>query len=238
MNKTTLEKIADQIEGEEKAKEEMESTSGNGETPDRGSSSPQAPEASEVATKPVDTAMVIEFFQTNPNPNDEAYHQFAEEQGWDVHEAESIAYRLATKFVNLLKGGLMNTTEGFDLNAVDPNQLEMGIKVEMEHTPDQTVAKKIALDHLAEIPDYYTRLDKMEKEAEQSANAAAAPEDKESGEDEEEGENGENGQDQSMLFKQSAYDRGATDELKKLAACGAMHRISAKKKRKPTAKYR
>ena len=48
---------------------------------------------------------------------------------------------------------------------VDPNELAMGIKVEMEHTTDPEVAKKIALDHLSEIPDYYTRLAKMEKEA-------------------------------------------------------------------------
>jgi hypothetical protein len=38
----------------------------------------------------------------------------------------------------------------------------MGIKVEMEHTKNKTIAKRIALDHLAELPDYYTRLLKME----------------------------------------------------------------------------
>ena len=41
----------------------------------------------------------------------------------------------------------------------------MGIKVEMEHVDDESLAREIALDHLFEIPDYYTRLDKMEKEA-------------------------------------------------------------------------
>lgn len=43
---------------------------------------------------------------------------------------------------------------------VDPTQLEMGIKVEMEHTNDPKIAKKIALDHLAEDPQYYTKLQK------------------------------------------------------------------------------
>lgn len=47
----------------------------------------------------------------------------------------------------------------------DPAQLRMGIKVEHEHTDDPAEAEKIARDHLAEIPDYYTRLMKMEKEA-------------------------------------------------------------------------
>jgi len=48
---------------------------------------------------------------------------------------------------------------------VDPQQLKMGIKVEMEHTTNPIVSAKIALDHLTEIPDYYTRLAKMEEDA-------------------------------------------------------------------------
>jgi len=48
---------------------------------------------------------------------------------------------------------------------VKQEQLQIGIKVEMEHTDDKTVAETIALDHLNEIPDYYTRLTKMEKDA-------------------------------------------------------------------------
>jgi hypothetical protein len=41
----------------------------------------------------------------------------------------------------------------------------MGIQVEFEHTDDFSIAKFIAKDHLAEIPDYYIRLKKMEDEA-------------------------------------------------------------------------
>lgn len=48
---------------------------------------------------------------------------------------------------------------------VDPEQLKRGIEVEHEHSDDDEIAKKIALDHLAEIPDYYTRLDAMEEQA-------------------------------------------------------------------------
>lgn len=50
-----------------------------------------------------------------------------------------------------------------DENKVNPNELQMGIKVEMEHTNDKEVAKRIALHHLKELPDYYTRLEIMEK---------------------------------------------------------------------------
>ena len=51
-------------------------------------------------------------------------------------------------------------------------QLEMGLKVEKEHTSDIQAATEIALDHLNEKPDYYTRL-KTIGEANAAAIAAA-----------------------------------------------------------------
>jgi len=42
-------------------------------------------------------------------------------------------------------------------------QLHKGIQVELEHTTDPSVAKEIALDHIAELPFYYNRLEKMEE---------------------------------------------------------------------------
>ena len=44
-------------------------------------------------------------------------------------------------------------------------QLDMGEPIEHEHTKDHKLAKEIALQHLDEIPDYYTRLKKMEASA-------------------------------------------------------------------------
>jgi len=44
-------------------------------------------------------------------------------------------------------------------------QLDMGIPIEHEHTKDKALATYIALQHLDEIPDYYTRLKKMEASA-------------------------------------------------------------------------
>lgn len=59
---------------------------------------------------------------------------------------------------------------------VDPEQFRMGLAVELEHGTqdpltdvthdDEIVTGKIALAHLREIPDYYTRLSRMEAEAE------------------------------------------------------------------------
>jgi hypothetical protein len=47
-------------------------------------------------------------------------------------------------------------------------QVEKGIKVEREHTTDDEKATEIAMDHLAEIPDYYDRLATMEHKAKKS----------------------------------------------------------------------
>ena len=44
-------------------------------------------------------------------------------------------------------------------------QLDMGEPIEHEHTKDHNLARNIALQHLDEIPDYYTRLKKMEASA-------------------------------------------------------------------------
>lgn len=49
----------------------------------------------------------------------------------------------------------------------DPEQLAMGVKVEMEHTNDPRKALEIAMDHLMEDDHYYDKLQKMEKEFEE-----------------------------------------------------------------------
>ncbi len=65
---------------------------------------------------------------------------------------------------------------GIDWSKFDIEQYRMGLDVELEHgkvdphtnvtNDDPIITGKIALAHLNEFPDYYTRLDKMEKEAE------------------------------------------------------------------------
>lgn len=56
---------------------------------------------------------------------------------------------------NPIKGG---KGDKLTIDDVNPNELRMGIKVEMEHTKDKDKAIDIALDHLAEHPFYYTQL--------------------------------------------------------------------------------
>lgn len=65
---------------------------------------------------------------------------------------------------------------GIDWSKFNFEQYRMGLDVELEHgkvhrntnvtNDDPVMTGKIALAHLSEFPDYYTRLAKMEKEAE------------------------------------------------------------------------
>jgi uncharacterized protein DUF5661 len=64
---------------------------------------------------------------------------------------------------------------GIDWSKFDVEQFRMGLNVELEHgkrdsstnvtQDDEVLTGKIALAHLNEFPDYYTRLQKMETEA-------------------------------------------------------------------------
>jgi uncharacterized protein DUF5661 len=45
----------------------------------------------------------------------------------------------------------------------DPFELARGMLHEREHTSDPVVAREIAMDHLAEDPSYYSRLEAMER---------------------------------------------------------------------------
>lgn len=106
-----------------------------------------------------------------------AIKQAASKFGYSTIEIEEVADGIDEFYFEKMKLKEDNIYDDVNLNGladkknitekdVDPKELEMGIKVEMEHTGDKEIAKKIALDHLAEIKDYYTRLAKMEQEAE------------------------------------------------------------------------
>ncbi len=69
----------------------------------------------------------------------------------------------------------VGTTLRLDWTKVDLEQFRRGLEVELEHgvrdpeanvtNDDLTLTGKIAWAHLKEFPDYYTRLDKLEAEA-------------------------------------------------------------------------
>lgn len=53
---------------------------------------------------------------------------------------------------------------GVSVEAIQ-KQLKIGTKVEGEHTSDKTAARITALQHLDEVPNYYTKLKKVEKKS-------------------------------------------------------------------------
>jgi hypothetical protein len=69
----------------------------------------------------------------------------------------------------------MGVALGIDWKKIDLEQFRRGLEVELEHgardpetnvtNDDLTLTGKIAWAHLKEVPDYYTRLDKLEGEA-------------------------------------------------------------------------
>jgi hypothetical protein len=102
-----------------------------------------------------------------------------EDKNIDIKNIDYISKNIDLSIDNNIIHNINNTINNIDIssakslggnvgNADDAyikDELEKGIDVELEHTPKKEIAKEIAKDHLDEIPDYYTRLIKMEEEA-------------------------------------------------------------------------
>ena len=173
--------------------EKKEGQSGSGEGDEQeipGNESGEGPAV--PGSTAVNPTAIIDFFAQNPNPNDEAFHEFAESQQIDIHAAESVAYNLASKYVMFLRGG---KSGGKVPEGIDPEQLNKGIEVEAEHSSDPATAKKIAIDHLTEMPDYYTRLDQMEGSGGQ---VVAEPNGQEQGQGQEQAQEQQQGKQQAQ----------------------------------------
>ena len=63
--------------------------------------------------------------------------------------------------------------EGKSVNEFDPEQILMGMRVEMEHSDDPMVALEICIDHLTENPEYYTSQETPDDSAQTNASADA-----------------------------------------------------------------
>jgi hypothetical protein len=105
--------------------------------------------------------------------------------------AEPFCYRFRPAILYQIKeetmsaGKKFNTEEakrigdklGIDWSQVNLDEFRVGLGVELEHglhdpetnvtNNDELLTGKIALAHLKEFPDYYTRLEKLEAEAEE-----------------------------------------------------------------------
>ena len=101
---------------------------------------------------------LMRYLKNNPDIEDEDIHEMAEQIGMDPDDLEEEIYRIIHHVLTTLPGKHMDVPD----DKFDAEQLAMGIDVEKEHTDNPLLAKEIAKDHLAELPDYYTRLAKME----------------------------------------------------------------------------
>lgn len=79
-------------------------------------------------------------------------------EGWR-HSLAARGVRTYRKYKERLPGGL---SSGMSPKNFDPVQLDKGEKVELEHTSDKAIAREISQDHLAENPNYYKELEKIE----------------------------------------------------------------------------
>ena len=106
---------------------------------------------------------IIEFFSTHDKPNDGDVHSLADSLGFkegakkDVHEFEAKIYSLVSGIFNA------GSSKGKQVEP-DEKELKMGMEVEKKHTNVPAIARKLALDNLAETPDYYSRLAKIKGE--------------------------------------------------------------------------
>ena len=78
-----------------------------------------------------------------------------QELSWCTIKMEVAKFKEANYLKNLL------ALTGRDLrpdSQYNPEDLSRGIEVELEHTNDREIAKKITKDHLDERPDYYAVL--------------------------------------------------------------------------------
>jgi len=72
------------------------------------------------------------------------------------------SYRIEIKnFKDKIPGG---HADGKPIIKYDLKQLLTGINFERDHTKDNMLALELAMDHLENTPDYYTRLERMEWE--------------------------------------------------------------------------
>ena len=81
------------------------------------------------------------------------------------------------KKLNSQEANEIGNNLGIDWNDIQLDEFTKGVNVEFEHgtrypetnvtNNDKALTGKIAWAHLKEFPDYYTRLEKMENEAEE-----------------------------------------------------------------------
>lgn len=102
---------------------------------------------------------ILLFFRENPSAGRKDLLALNKALGVSEEEVENLEFELCKALCSRIGKNVNHGDE-----KVDEAELEKGVQHEMEHTNDQYIARLIALDHLYEIPDYYTQLAKFDKD--------------------------------------------------------------------------
>ena len=98
---------------------------------------------------------IVKYLVDNPRPTDDEIHAWAEENGHTPEEVEEYLYALIADVMKKFSKAIDEPDDKYDAD-----ELKRGIEVEKEHTDNPDLAEMIAKDHLNEVPNYYTLLDK------------------------------------------------------------------------------
>lgn len=117
------------------------------------------PDHSAPLSKPEQLDEVLLFFRENPSSSRQDLLALDKALGVSKEEIENLEFDLCKALCSRIGKHVSHGVE-----KVDAAELEKGIQHEAEHTNDQYLARLIALDHLYELPDYYSRLSKIDKD--------------------------------------------------------------------------
>lgn len=103
------------------------------------------------ASDPNRALAILAMQQVN---NVEELQTFAEMNRVEVNDLLNAMLSLGRSFW----GHGLAKEKGLSEFDADPKEVEIGTQVELEHTNDLGIARRIAMDHLAEHPQYYTEI--------------------------------------------------------------------------------
>jgi len=146
---------------------------------------PKEEEKTEGALTSEQKQLIKQYIISHPHLDDEDFHKYAMKMGINKHEAEEAVYQMFNEVYNQdrlkeLEGGAADNMTADDIAKKHnitlqelQKQINIGLKVEREHTKNEKQALEITLDHLCENAKYYTEA-KPENWAEKEIEAEKA----------------------------------------------------------------
>lgn len=112
-----------------------------------------------IENQKVPDSIITDSYRRLKEKQDKGILGLEDETEFNWLETQMKIRKLSMSDGDLIPGGLADEYISTDF---DEKALKEGIKVEMEHTHNEKIAKEIAMDHLTEDPEYYTRLKEIE----------------------------------------------------------------------------